>query len=93
VPKLDNFSLGFFLHQVNLSGYWVGGLGTGKINQFFFQYTPHFDGFWFLPHTEWAANKKKFAVRPKLKVGGGGFLAHMYAYNVLWKSFTVLVLL
>jgi hypothetical protein len=27
--------------------------------------------FGFLPHSEWAA--KKIAVRPRLKVGGGGF--------------------
>jgi hypothetical protein len=40
--------------------------------------------FGFLPHTEWAANKKKFAFRPKFKVGGGGFLIHMYAYNVFF---------
>jgi hypothetical protein len=24
---------------------------------------------------------------PNLKVGGGGFLAHMYAYNVFLKNF------
>ncbi len=33
--------------------------------------------------TEQAA--KINAVMPKLKLGGGGFLAHMYAYIVFWK--------
>jgi hypothetical protein len=31
-----------------------------------------------------AANKKKFQVWPELKVGGGGFLARMYAYKVFF---------
>jgi hypothetical protein len=29
---------------------------------------------------------KKISVRPKLKVGGCGFLAHIYAYNHRWAS-------
>jgi hypothetical protein len=40
--------------------------------------------FGFLPPTECAVNKKKFEARPKLKVGGGCFWAHMYAYNVFF---------
>jgi hypothetical protein len=41
-----------------------------------------------LPHTEKAAFKnKKFAVGPKLKVSGGGFLAHIYAYNMFSEKF------
>jgi hypothetical protein len=32
--------------------------------------------------------QKKFKARPKLKVGGGCFLAHMYVYNMFFeKSF------
>jgi hypothetical protein len=37
--------------------------------------------FGFLPHTEFAVNKKKFEDRPKLKVGGGCIGAHMWAHN------------
>jgi hypothetical protein len=55
VPKLENFSLGFFTPSEPIR---VGDLGAGEINQFFYQYTPDFDSFGFLPHTEWAANKK-----------------------------------
>jgi hypothetical protein len=40
-----------------------------------------------LPHIEWAANKKKFTIKTKLKVDGGGFLAFMYAYNVFFEKF------
>jgi hypothetical protein len=29
---------------------------------------------------------KKFAVRPKLKVGGGGILVNIHAYNVFLKN-------
>jgi hypothetical protein len=36
--------------------------------------------------------KNKFAIWPKLKVGGGGFLAHMCAYNMFFENFDVLVL-
>jgi hypothetical protein len=43
--------------------------------------------FGFLPLTEWAVNKKKIAVRPKLKVDGGGFLAHMYDFNIFFEQF------
>ncbi len=42
--------------------------------------------FGFLPHTECAVNQKKFAVRPELKVGGGCFWAHMYAYNAFFEK-------
>jgi hypothetical protein len=42
--------------------------------------------FGFLPHTERAVNKKKFEARPKLKVGGGRFCAHMYAYNAFFEK-------
>jgi hypothetical protein len=48
--------------------------------------------FGFLSHDEYAVNRKKFEARLKLKVGGGRFWAHMYAYNVLLKNFKVLAL-
>jgi hypothetical protein len=41
----------------------------------------------FLPRTECAVNKKKFYVRPKLKVGGGCLGAHMCAHNVIFENF------
>jgi hypothetical protein len=56
---------------VNQSGYVTKKLE--KKFDFFYQLTPDFDGFWFLPHTECAVNKNKFEVRPKLKVGDGCF--------------------
>jgi hypothetical protein len=68
VPKCEKFSLAFFALGEPI---WVCDLGTGKKIEFFYQLTPDFDGFWFLPHTECAVNKKKFEARPKLKVGGG----------------------
>jgi hypothetical protein len=37
------------------------------------------------------SKKKKFAVRPKLKVDGGGFLAHIMLTMCFLKSFDVLV--
>jgi hypothetical protein len=46
----------------------------------------------FLSHDECAVNRKKFEARLKLKVGGGRFWAHMYAYNVFLKNFKVLAL-
>jgi hypothetical protein len=42
-------------------------------------------------HTEWGANKKKLADRPKLNGGGGGFLASMDSCNVFLEKFKVLV--
>ncbi len=82
VPKWRIFCSVFFF---TLSEpIWVGDLGTGKINQLFYQLTPDFYGFWFLPHTERPA---KFKIKPKLNVGGGRFLAYMYAYNVFFEKF------
>ena len=49
--------------------------------------------FGFLPHTDCAVNKKKFEVRPKLKVGGGCIGAHMCAHNVFFEKIEVLVIL
>jgi hypothetical protein len=43
--------------------------------------------FGFLPHTEYAVNKKIFEDRPKLKVGGGCIGAHMCAHNVFFAKF------
>jgi hypothetical protein len=65
-------------------GMWLRDWGK---NQIFYQLTPDFDGYWFLPHTECAVNKKKFEARPKLKVGGGCIWAHKHAYNVLFGKF------
>ncbi len=56
VPKRENFSLAFFAQSEPI---WVCDLGTGEKNRIFFQLTPDFDGFGFLPHTECAVNKKK----------------------------------
>jgi hypothetical protein len=42
-------------------------VATAKKIEFFYQLTPDLDGFWFLPHTECAVNKKKFEARAKLK--------------------------
>ncbi len=69
---------------------WVCDLGTGKITNFCFLNWPLilmvFD---FLPHTECKVNKKKFVARPKLKVGGGCFWAHIQCF--FWKSLNFLV--
>jgi hypothetical protein len=43
--------------------------------------------FGFLPHTEYAVNKKKFEDRPKLKVGGDCIGAHMCTHNVFFAKF------
>ncbi len=43
-PQRENFSLRDFTLSEPI---WVGDLGTGKINQPFFQITPKIDGFWF----------------------------------------------
>jgi hypothetical protein len=56
VPKRENFSLAFFALNKPI---WVCDLGTGEKNRIFYQLIPDFDGFWFLPHTECAVNKKK----------------------------------
>jgi hypothetical protein len=56
MPKHENFSLAF-LHKVNPSGPVTKGLEKIEI---FYQLTPDFDGFGFLPHTECAVNTKKF---------------------------------
>jgi hypothetical protein len=45
--------------------------------------------FGFLPHTEGGVNKKKFETGPKLKVDGGCFWAHMYAYNEFFEKFSI----
>jgi hypothetical protein len=42
--------------------------------------------FGFLSRTEWG-HIKKIVVTPKLKVGGGGLLAHMYVYNVFFDKY------
>jgi hypothetical protein len=68
VPKRENFSLAFFALSEPI---WVCDLGTGEKNRIYYQLTPDFDGFCFLPYTDCAVNKKKFEARPKLKVGGG----------------------
>ncbi len=80
MPKRENFSLAFFALSEPI---WVCELGTDEKNQL----TPDFDGFWFLPHTEYAVNKKNFEARPKLKVGGGCIGAHMCAHNVFFAKF------
>jgi hypothetical protein len=56
VPKREIFSLSFFALSEPI---WVCDLGTGGKNRIFYQLTPDFDGFGFLPHTEGAVNKKK----------------------------------
>jgi hypothetical protein len=54
-------------------------LGTKPKNGFFHHLAPDFDEF--LPHAECAVNKINLSMS-KLKVGGGCFSAHMYAYNI-----------
>ena len=56
VPKRENFSLAFFAQSEPT---WVCDLGSGEKNRIFYQMTPVFDGFCFLPHTECAVNQKK----------------------------------
>ena len=68
MPKRENFSLAFFALSEPI---WACDLGTGEKNRIFYRLTLDFGVFGFLPHTECAVNKKKFEVRPKLKVGGG----------------------
>jgi hypothetical protein len=90
VPKRENFSLAFFALSEHI---WICELGTGEKNRIFYRLTPDFDGYCFLPHTEYAVNKKKLEDRPKLKVGGGCIGAHMCAHNVFLQNFEVLVIL
>ena len=83
MPKRENFSLEFFALSEPI---WVCELGTGEKNRIFYRLTLDFGVFGFLPHTECAVNKKKFEVRPKLKVGGGCIGAHMCAHNVFFET-------
>jgi hypothetical protein len=57
--------------------------------------TPNFEGFWLLPHTECAVNETKQTIyaRPELKVGGGCFWAHMYAFHEFWLCYEFLKIL
>ncbi len=70
VPKRENFSIVFLAQSEPI---WICEVVTAEKIEFFYQLTPVFDGFGFLPHTECAVNKKKFEARPKLKVYGGCF--------------------
>jgi hypothetical protein len=81
VPKRENFSLAFFALSEPI---WVCDLGSWKKNRFFYQMSLISKVYGFLPHTECAVNKKKFKVRPKLKVGGGCLGAHMCAHNMFF---------
>ena len=71
------FFAGVFCTKWTHMGMW---LGDRK------KFSPDFDGFGFLLHSECAVNKKKFEARPKLKVGGECFWAHMYAYNAFFEK-------
>ncbi len=82
VPKRENFSLAFFAQSKPT---WVCDLESGEKNRIFYQMTPVLDGFWFFAAYWVCSKQKKFEARPKLKVGGGCFWAHMYAYNAFFE--------
>ncbi len=63
---------------------WVGDLGTAKKIHLFYHVTP--DLIVFLVFCcILSVQLKKIEARPKFKVGGLFFWAHMYAYNVFFE--------
>jgi hypothetical protein len=64
VPKRENFSLTFFALSEPI---WVCDWETGEKVDFFYQLTPDFEGFGYLPHTECAVNENKIWSYAKIK--------------------------
>jgi hypothetical protein len=55
VPKHENFSIAFFALSEPI---WVCDVGTGKKIEFFYRFTPDFDGFGFFA-AYWVCGKQK----------------------------------
>ncbi len=82
MPKRENFELAFFYTKWSHLGKWLGNEAKKR----FFISSLLSTSFWFFSAGLRSVRYTFF--RPKLKVVGGCFWAHMYAYNVFVEKFS-----